>query len=210
MTRLPRCPVGRLARRAVRAAFEPSIAEPASPAFRYHLSLTLVGQIADQLARIHVVHDGAQRHPHLEIAARLARHIAAGTALSALCPELSRHAKSGQRVERRVGNEIDAAAIATIPAVRTTLGHVLLSAEAQAAVSAVAGDDANCCLIDEFHALNSNTKNPADAGFFQNNRWSGYSREREGTLFRPEGPLERLSSLRHSRTVASSGPSSRT
>ena len=48
--------------------------------------------------------------------------------------------------------QIDAAAMAAVSAIRSTLGNVFFPTEADAAVAAVAGIDLDGGLIDEFHA----------------------------------------------------------
>ena len=62
------------------------------------------------------------------------------------------HAEVRERVDAFARDEIDAAAVAAVAAVRPAARNELLAPEAHAAAAAGAGLDANVGFIDEFHA----------------------------------------------------------
>ena len=69
-----------LARRAVDARLEVDVAEAALAAAREHRALAVLGQVGDQLARLLVADDGADRHGQIDVAARRAIAVAPGAA----------------------------------------------------------------------------------------------------------------------------------
>ena len=68
----------------------------------------------------------------------MARSATASPRLAAARPIAAARPKAGQVAKIRVRDEDDVAAVASVPAVRSALGHVLLAPEAEAAVPAPA------------------------------------------------------------------------
>lgn len=83
----------------------------------------------------------------------LAGHVAPHAGLAVLGTEVALVAQVHQGVEALVGDHIDTAAITAVAAVGTAEGDVLLAAEADAAVAALARLDADIRFIYEFHLL---------------------------------------------------------
>ena len=127
--------------------------------------MAVFGQIADRLAGIDILHDSTQRYVDVEVITGPAGLVPAGTGLAVLRFELPRDAKIRQRIHRVIGNEIDAAAMPAVAAIRAAALDVLLAAEAKTAIATVAGHDPDCCFVDEFHcALSCTNKKPRERG----------------------------------------------
>ncbi len=148
---LARGAVRRLARGPVRAALEARIAQPPAAARRDHLALTVLGEIADEFARVDILHHGAARHVYIEIVPGPAGLVPARTALAALGAELPRNPEIRQGIHGGIGNEVHVAAVAAVAAVRAAPLDVFFPPKTQAAVPAVSGLHANGCFVDEFH-----------------------------------------------------------
>jgi hypothetical protein len=143
--------VSDLSRGAVRAALEARVAEPAATAFGDLLLLAALGQVANQLTCVDIVHDCAAGNLDLEITTGPAGLVTSGTTLPAFGPEFSRDAKVRQGVHGGVGHQVDATAMAAITTVGSASLDELLTSETQAAVPAIACLGANSCFVDEFH-----------------------------------------------------------
>jgi hypothetical protein len=84
--------------------------------------------------------------------------------------KLACNSKVGQRIHRRVSNEVDSAAMATIATVRPTPFHVFFTPETQAAVATVTGLYADCRFVNKFHSgilMDRHEKPRTVAGFIR-------------------------------------------
>src|SRR5713226_9233638 len=74
-------------------------------------------------------------------------------------PEFLGITKIGQGIEAAISDEINAATVAAVAAIRSAAGNKFFPPETECAVAAIARDDPNCRLINKFHVLK--IKNPA-------------------------------------------------
>jgi hypothetical protein len=144
--------VCRLARRPVGAALEARIPAPTAPAGRNHLPLAILGEVADKLTGIDVMHDGSARYVHVKIVARTPGLVPARTTLTAFGPEFPGNTEVREGIHGSIRDQVNAAATAAITTVRAASFDVLFTAEAEAAVAAIAGLHANGCFVDELHS----------------------------------------------------------
>jgi hypothetical protein len=107
------------------------------------------GEVEQRLARVGVVDDGADGHGHFEVGAAAAAAVAALAVAAALGAVLGVEAEMQQRVVVEAGDEDHVAAAAAVAAARPAPRDVLLPAEGDAAVAAVAGLDANDGLVNK-------------------------------------------------------------
>ena len=116
---------------------------------------TLAGgdQIADQFAGVGVIGQGADWNDDFQISAAAAGAVGAHTVLATLSAKAPRVAVIDQSIEFRVGAQVNAAPVAAIAPVGAPKRDVFLAAEADAAVAAIAGFDADDHFIDEFHGV---------------------------------------------------------
>src|SRR5690606_38513876 len=140
-----------LTRRAVGRALEVHVAQPALAPARHQQALAVDGQVADHLVGVEVAHHGAGGHGDDHVLAPLAVHLPAHAVLAALGPEHLLVAEIDQGVEVLVGHQPDAAAVATVAAIRPAERDELLAPEPHAAVAATAGDHGDFSFVDEFH-----------------------------------------------------------
>src|SRR5207249_3168848 len=112
-------------------------------------ALTGVGEIAEALAAHLVVHHGAHRQLELDAVAVGPCAIAAFAVASALRLMLGVKTKLQESILVLGGNHNDIAAAPAIAAARPAARDVLLAAESEAAVAAIAGLDENSYFIDE-------------------------------------------------------------
>ena len=91
----------------------------------------------------------AGRHADHQVFGAAAVAIASRAVLAALGPPVLAVGERRQAVDARLGDHDDAAAVAAVAAVRPAARHVLLAAEAHAAVAAFAGFDFDGDAIDE-------------------------------------------------------------
>ncbi len=167
MPRLSRGAVRRFSRRAIDAALESRIAEPPATALRDLLALPDFCQVADQLASVDVVNNRAARHHDIKIFTRVARPVLTGSADTALCFEFARHPEVRESIQGSIGNQVNAATVAAVAAIRPASFDVFLATEAQAAVTAIARLYTDRCFIDEFHLsanLRIENEKPRESG----------------------------------------------
>ena len=170
MTRLARRAIGGLARCSIDAALEARVAQAATATVSNLLALSVGRQVRKELPGIDVVNHRPCRNPYLQIVTRTAGFISPGPALPAFRTEFPRDAKVGERIDRGVGDQVNAAAMAAVAAVGTAAFDVLLTPKAQRTMPSVAGNNADCCFVDEFHTVvpsDPDTQNPACAGFWR-------------------------------------------
>ena len=80
-------------------------------------------------------------------------HVLAHAVLAAFGAMHPLIAEIHQGIDVVVGEQPDAAAIATIATIGSAEGDVFFAAKAHAAAAAIAGLDPNQCLVDELHAV---------------------------------------------------------
>src|SRR5690606_32801894 len=127
-----------LARRPVGAALEARVAVAAAAALRDLQALPLPGEVAEELAGVDVVHQRAAGYGDLEILPGAAGLVAPRAGLAALRAVAPGDAEIRQRVDAGRRNEVHAAAVAAVAAVRPAPFDVLLAAKAERAGTAVA------------------------------------------------------------------------
>ena len=140
-----------LARRAVDARLEARIAQPVPAAARHQQLLALTRDFADDLGGhgFHHLRPHGYRQEH--ILALLAAAIGPAALFAVLRLEPARVPVIGEGVQPFAPDEIDAAAIAAIAAIRPAERDEFLAPERQRAVTTAAGQHANRDFIDEFH-----------------------------------------------------------
>ena len=107
------------------------------------------GQVFEHVAVVGVDDDRAGRHANDQILGAAAVAIGAAAVLAALRSPVFAMRQGGEAVDARLGHHDDAAAVAAVAAVGPAARHVLLAAEAHAAVAAAAGFDFDGDAIDE-------------------------------------------------------------
>jgi hypothetical protein len=90
--------VGRLSGRPVRTALESRVTKTTTAAFGNHLPLPGLDEIADQFARVDIVHDSATRNVDIEIHTRTTCLIAPRSVLPGTGTKFPRDPKIGERV----------------------------------------------------------------------------------------------------------------
>ena len=142
-----------------------SLLEPVPPVRRYHdtvrhlvQTLTLAGfpgdrSLAEHLARVRVADARAGRHAHVQVAPLAAVHLPALAVRAALGPVAAPVAEVDEGVQVLVGDQPDAAAVATVAAVRPAARDELLAPEARNPVAAITGLDLDSRFVDEFHVV---------------------------------------------------------
>ncbi len=141
----------RLARRAVGARLEMQIAEAALAALGDQRARSVRGEVGDELAAVGVGDHRADRHAQNHVGAAAPVLIRAAAVLAALGAMDARVAVIDQRIDVAVGQRIDAAAAPAVAAVGPAARNVLLAAERDRAVAAVAGDHLDQRFVEEFH-----------------------------------------------------------
>ena len=125
------------------------IAIAAAPPFADDDFGAVGGEVAEYVAALAVVNDGARRHGDDEIGAVLAVAIGGAAAFAALrSPEFAIN-EGSEAVGIGVGAEDDAAAVAAVAAVGTAFGDVFFPAKTATAAAAVAALHEDFDAIDE-------------------------------------------------------------
>jgi hypothetical protein len=122
-----------------------------------------VRQVAERLVGLGVVDHRAHRHDDLEVGTALAAAVGAAARLAVRRLEGAPVAEVGQRVESLVRDEVDAAAVAAVTAVRAPERDELLATEAHHAAPAVAGLDLDRGFVDELHGGRTDDLRIADS-----------------------------------------------
>jgi hypothetical protein len=141
-----------LARGLVGAGSEVLISSSASSATRDDKRIVHSGEVVDLLAGLLVVQHGADGHLQHSRFAAGATAVRSQTVASALALVLRVVAEVDQRIVACARLHHDIAAMASVAAGRTALGHEFFAPERHAAVTAVPGFYANFCFIDEHSA----------------------------------------------------------
>src|SRR6185436_18480462 len=160
---LPRMPLGRLARRAVRAALEPLVAKTALAAESDQHACGGLREVAQLFLGVHVVERRAHRYYDFPVCAALAAAVAAAAGLAVARLEAALVPKVRERIEPGVRDDIYAAAVTAVAAVRAAKGHELFAAKAHLAPTTVAGLDLDARFVHELHRSpreNSSGKKP--------------------------------------------------
>jgi len=130
-------------------------------AFGDQQALSNHGQITQGLKRGFINDSGSDRHTNDGIFTAGTGLVAAATGLAALAAIPGLEPEVDQGVELIIGNQQDITALTSVPAVRTTLGNILLPPERQCAIPALAGLDPDRSFVNELHELK---KTPHAAG----------------------------------------------
>src|SRR5207247_1571470 len=148
----------RLAGRAVGARFEIDIPEAPFTSPREQCDLLVHGEVGDHFSGLRVRDHRAGRHAQYDVICALP--VALGTAPSLAVPRAvnAREAILDEGIDVSIGDRIDAAAAAAVPAVRPSARYVLFAPEAHDAVAAIAGVDLDARFVDEFHGACGNKK----------------------------------------------------
>ena len=113
--------------------------------------LLVRGQVRDQFAGLGVGDDRAHGNAQHDVLRALAVLVRAAPVLAAPGAVDARIAVIDERVDVAVGHCVNAAAVATVAAVRAAAGHELLPPEMGDPVPALAGVDFDPGFVDEFH-----------------------------------------------------------
>src|SRR5690606_9912734 len=134
---------------AVGGALEAHVAFAASTAVGRDHAIARARQVLDYVPLLGVDDQGAGGHLDDQVLgiAAMAAGTAAAFAVGGLPVALAR--EGGQAIDAGRGHEDHAAAVAAVAAVRTTAGHVLLPAKAQAAIATAPGLDLDGNRIDK-------------------------------------------------------------
>ena len=129
------------------------------------MTIALAGciEVGEQDVVVGVEDERAGRNGDDQILAALAVHLLAHAGLAAPAFQWCLPAKSSSVFLFGVGDEDDGAAVATVAAVGAALGDVLLAAERDAPVPAVAGFDVDVGFVDEHARMISASARDATA-----------------------------------------------
>ena len=145
---LARRTVGKLARRAIGAALEVDVAQAVVAALGHQQTLSVGQHLADHLFGIHVLDPGTHRDPHQQILALAPGHLAPHAVLAPLGTMVTGVTEIHQGVQSLVTHQVDAAAVAAVTAVGTTLGDVFFTAKLAAPLPP---SPASTSFVYEFH-----------------------------------------------------------
>src|SRR5262249_48473453 len=135
-------------------------------AAREQRALAILREVGDRLAAVGIANDGADRKAQHDIVCAAPVAIGPAPVFTALRAEDARVAIVDERIEILVRLGMDAAAAAAIPAIRSAAGNESLAAKRCRSIAALAGDDLDACLVEEFHL--SEMKKPRElAGLFR-------------------------------------------
>jgi hypothetical protein len=129
------------------------IAESAAPALGYLQPLPCSSQVAQEFAGIDIFDKRATGNINFEIFSGATRHVATGATLPALRAKSPCDAKICKRIHRLPGNQVDAATISAVAAIRPAFRDKFLAAETQTTVATVARLNPYGRFVDEFHEV---------------------------------------------------------
>ncbi len=144
-----------LPRSLVRARCKVLVAPAAAAALGDHDRLVRAVEVVDQLARLVVVQQRAHRNLQGGRFACVAGAVGAQPVASPLRLVLRVEAEVDQRIVAQRRRHQDVAAMSAVAAGGAAPGDELLTAEGHAAVAAVAGLDADSCLVNEHFSVSS-------------------------------------------------------
>jgi len=142
------------------------VAEPALAALRDERPHAVMVEVGDHFAGGEVADDSADRHAQFQIFPAAAIAVGTHAVLAALGTEDAGVAEIDERVEVAVGDSVNTAASAAIPARRSALRHVFLAPEGGRAIAAIAGNDLDFRFVEEFHVCKKQKSPAATAGLF--------------------------------------------
>ena len=149
----------RLARGTVGRGNEGVVAATAATALGDDDLVTVLLEVAQDVAAIAVADDGARRHGNEELVSLAAVAVGRLALAAAFGPPVLAIDDVGEAVGAGDRTDNDVAAVAAIAAVGAALGHILLAPEATAARAAVAALDVNRHPIHEYHGDTNHPKN---------------------------------------------------
>ena len=136
------------------------IAVSAAAAFSDQHPLIGFGEVVEHFAGLIVDHDRTDRDFDFKILAVAAMAIAAFAVTASFGAKGMVEAKFQESVFVNIGREVDAAAVAAVTATGSALGDELLSAEGDAAMTAVTGFDCDFGFVDEHRYGHKDKKAP--------------------------------------------------
>jgi hypothetical protein len=141
-----------LTRSTIGAGFEVNVAEAAFAAFgNDHFFLVNI-EVGQNFSGYEVGNHGTDRHAQDDIVATGAVLIGAAAIFAALTDEFPGVTVVDQRIDVAVGNDVDAAAPATVTTVGSAQRDVFFAPERDRTVATIPGFDMDLCFVDEFHA----------------------------------------------------------
>src|SRR5437660_193028 len=146
----------RFSGRAVGARFEIDIAEAAFASPREQCDLLVHGQVGERFSGLRVRDHGAGGHAQHDVIGTFPAALGTAPALAVPSVVNAREAIFDEGIDVPVGDRVDAAAAAAVPAIGPSARHVLFAPEAHDAVAAVAGVDLDARFVDEFHGACGN------------------------------------------------------
>jgi hypothetical protein len=158
--------LGDFSRRPVYAALKACIAKATLSAVDYFEPLFGVGQIAEQFTRVNIMDNRTARNMDIEIVTGATGLVSAFATVPALCAIPSRNSKVDQRIDGRIRDKIDAAAIPPVTTIRPASLDIFFTTETKATMTTVACLNPNCRLVYEFNinSVAAKKKNPALSG----------------------------------------------
>jgi len=136
-----------------RRGCEVLIALTAAAALCHDDSLSVHGQIGDELTVFHVAHDRAQRKFDEDVAAVHSRAVRAHAMLTAPRLPLTLKLKVIERIQALRRDDVHRPACTAVAAGGPTFRNEFLATESNASVPTVSGFDADSRLVDEVHSL---------------------------------------------------------
>ena len=109
------------------------------------------GQVAQSLTGIFITGAGSDRNAQYLVFATMTGTVGTAAVLTALGRMEAFETVIDQGVQVFIGNQIDIAAIATVSAIRTTVGNIQLPAKTDTTVTTVTGIDSNLDFINKLH-----------------------------------------------------------
>jgi hypothetical protein len=113
--------------------------------------LILLGDIADHFFGVSIPDHGTEWNLNIDILATLTGALTAHAVLATLGAVGFGKTKIGEGIQALLTDKVNTATIPTVATIRATLGDVLLTAKADAAITTVTGFHLDVCFIDEFH-----------------------------------------------------------
>ena len=123
------------------------VAAPAAPALCHHQALAGFDQVAQQLAGLRIIDQGARRNRNDQVFGPSPGHIIRPALSAIIGDEAALVAEGGQRVERGHHLQDHIAAAPAVTAIWTAAGDIFLAVEMDHSIAAFAGPDVNLSFI---------------------------------------------------------------
>ena len=115
--------------------------------------LAVGGEVANQLVGVIDKNLRANRYRHEQVFTAAAALVAPFARPAVRRLKTAVKAKIGEGVDAFLRDEVNAAAVAAVAAIRPAKRHIFFTAETDDAVAALARADVNLCFIYEFHEV---------------------------------------------------------